>query len=292
MTHLPGQSVSVQDDEWGTKCASHPAVDAVKRICTESDSFGSEYANLCQTCCDERERAIKDKEEDPEQWETCKCGNREPCLISYRDMDEGMHGPVYEHCSKCHEKMNARIAKELDDEPDYPDYYNADDFIDRWEDDEPEPHYENLVENEFQIVADFLKREYQLSFAVKKTHSEKTSGSELSLVLEVKGNKAYKRINRRFQSFTAIDVCNGLIDVAELKDTLCDFTGDGIEVVILNRRVSDRKIEYRKAKPPIGFFDMVKLIKEGKRRRPSRNTTRHYVTPVYVIEIILAKVYY
>ena len=27
-------------------------------------------------------------------------------------MDEGMHGPVYEHCGDCHSKMNARIAEE------------------------------------------------------------------------------------------------------------------------------------------------------------------------------------
>lgn len=288
MTHLPGQSVSVQDDEWGTKCDSHPSVDAVKRICTESDSFGSEYANLCQTCCDEREQAINDKEEDPEQWETCKCGNREPSLISYRDMDEGMHGPVYEHCSKCHEKMNARIAKELDDEPDYPDYYNADDFIDRWEDDEPEPHYEDLSDEQLDIVVDYLKREWNLNF-VKKEHTGKSGDMTRSIVLDINGVKAYKRVHKQFRRFIAADVDNELIDAIELKEAICE-DGSDIDTAILCRRISDRKIEGSKRAPALSFAQIVQHAQAKKKIK--RKLSKEFITPIYSIELTLAKVYY
>jgi len=127
MYPLPGKTVSVEDDEWGKFCymEGHHERPAVRRLCVEADSFGAEFHNMCQECWDEHLQNKEDIKNDPEQWETCKCGNREPSLISYRDMDEGMHGPVYEHCSKCHEKMNARIAEEeayYDDHDDYDDY--------------------------------------------------------------------------------------------------------------------------------------------------------------------------
>lgn len=113
MHHVVGQFVPVSaDDAWGDKCDHHPLVVAVKRICTEADSFGCEYSNLCQVCLDEREKALEAIKNDPSKWERCKCGNSEPSLISYRDPDEGMSGPVYEHCSKCHEKWNEYWARE------------------------------------------------------------------------------------------------------------------------------------------------------------------------------------
>ena len=154
MAHVPGQVVSVQEDEWGTDCENHSDRKAVKRICSEADSFGAEYMNFCQECWDNYQQSLKEKEEDPEQWDTCpECKKAAPRLISYRDMDEGMYGPVYEHCGDCHSKMNARIAEEDAF------YDNDDDYYPEPECDyEPEPHYEDLVENEFQIVADYLKR--------------------------------------------------------------------------------------------------------------------------------------
>lgn len=132
MAHLPGQNVSIQDDEWGTTCHHHPEIKATHRICSEDDSFGAEYTNMCDECWDVRTAAIQAIADDETQWETCKCGNREPELIQYRDMDEGMHGPVYEHCSGCHAKMNARIEAEYGDVDD-DEYYDEcceDDFAD------------------------------------------------------------------------------------------------------------------------------------------------------------------
>ena len=291
MAHLPGQSVSVQDDEWGTKCDDHPEVDATHRICTESDSFGSEYANLCGVCWDQRQAAIEARSEDPDQWETCKCGNREPSLISYRDYEEGMHGPVYEHCSKCHEKMNARIAKELEDDRDYPypDYYNADDFIDMHEFDEPEACYEGMDEEGLQALAGYLKSEYNLPFVIKKTTSKETGKEELSIILEVADGRAFKRINKRFDSFKYIDLDNNLISVNSLKEAMCG-TADDIEVTILNRRISDRKIEGSKRTPALSMGELIQLARDEKRVK--RKVAKEFITPVYAIEIILAKVYW
>ena len=64
--HLPRQSVSIQDDEWGTFCYTHHHIKATHRICSEADSFGAEYYNMCDECWDEYQAAIKAKLEDPE----------------------------------------------------------------------------------------------------------------------------------------------------------------------------------------------------------------------------------
>lgn len=285
MAHVPGQVVSIQEDEWGTDCENHSDRKAVKRICSEADSFGAEYMNFCQECWDSYQQGLKEKEEDPEQWDTCpECKKAAPRLISYRDMDEGMHGPVYEHCGECHSKMNARIAEEDA-------FYDNDDgyYPEPECGYEPEPHYEDLVENEFQIVADYLKREYQLPFIIKKKDIKKTGGMELSLVLEVKGVKAYKRMNKRFQSFVNIDTGNGLIDVTELKDALCGTAND-IDVSILNRRISDRKIEGSKRVAPRTLGQLINMARDGKRTK--LKLAKEFITPVYAIEIILAKVYW
>ena len=61
--HLPGQSVSIHDDEWGTFCYIHNDIKATHRICSEADSFGAEYYNMCNQCWDERQAAIQAKKE-------------------------------------------------------------------------------------------------------------------------------------------------------------------------------------------------------------------------------------
>jgi hypothetical protein len=241
--------------------------------------------NFCQECWDNYQQGLKEKEEDPEQWDTCpECKKAAPRLISYRDMDEGMHGPVYEHCGECHSKMNARIAEEDAFYDNDDDYYPEPEW-----DYEPEPHYEDLVESEFQIVADYLKREYQLPFIIKKKDIKKTGGMELSLVLEVKGVKAYKRVNKRFQGFIDIGMDNGLIDVTELKDAICGIADD-IDVAILNRRISDRRIEGSKRANPWTLGQLINMAREGKRTK--LKLAKEFITLVYAIEIILTKVYW
>ena len=284
MAHVPGQVVALKDDAWGTTCEEHPDVPAIKRICSEADSFGAEYMNFCQPCWDNYQQGLKEKEEDPEQWDTCsECKKKAPRLISYRDMDEGMHGPVYEHCEECHSKMNARIAEEdafYDDGDD--DYYPEPDY-----EPQPEPHYEDVSEDELQFVADYLKRQYELPFTVKKK-DKKTGESELSLILEVRGTKAYKRANRRFNSFKNIDVSNGLIDVMEVKEAVCG-SADDIDVTILNRCTHNRKIEGNRRNP----LTMTELMAIARSKlKTKRRIAKEFITPVYTIELILSKVYW
>ena len=284
MAHLPGQTMSVQEDEWGTDCENHSDRKAVKRICSEADSFGAEYMNFCQECWDNYQQGLKEKEEDPEQWDTCpECKKKAPRLISYRDMDEGMHGPVYEHCEECHSKMNARIAEEEA-------YYNDDDYDSGPDCDyEPEPHYSDVGESELQVLIDYLKSEYNLPFVIKKTTSKKTGKEELSIILEVADGRAFKRINKCFDSFKYIDLANNLINVNSLKEAMCG-TADDIEVTILNRRISDRKIEGSKRTPALSIGELIQLARDKKRVK--RKVAKEFITPVYAIEIILAKVYW
>lgn len=285
MAHVPGQVVALKDDAWGTTCEEHPDVPAIKRICSEADSFGAEYMNFCQPCWDNYQQGLKEKEEDPEQWDTCtECEKKAPRLISYRDMDEGMHGPVYEHCEECHSKMNARIAEEeayYDDDSDY--------YIEVDCDYQPDPHYEDVVKEELQTIVDYLKREYDLEFVIKDRVSKKTGSPNLSIVLEVKGKKAYQRINKRFKSFMERGLDNGLVDVKELKEAICG-TADDIDVTILNRRISDRKIEGSKRNPALSMGELIRLAQDKKRVK--YKLSKEFVTPIYSIELMFCKVYW
>lgn len=285
MAHVPGQVVALKDDAWGTTCEEHPDVPAIKRICSEADSFGAEYMNFCEPCWSEYQQSLKEKEEDPEQWERCpECKKNAPRLISYRDMDEGMHGPVYEHCEECHSKMNARIAEE-DAFYDNDDHYEPEPDIEY----EPEPHYEDVVKEELQIIAAYLKREYNLAFAIKEHVSKKKGKPDLSIALEVKGKKAYQRANARFRSFMTRDLDNGLIDAAGLKRAICG-TADDIEITILNRRISDRKIEGSKRTPALSMGELIRLAQDKKRIK--NKLSKEFVTPIYSIELMFCKVYW
>lgn len=286
MAHIPGQVVEIKQDAWGTNCEEHPDRPAFKRICSEADSFGAEYMNFCEPCWDEYQQSLKEKEEDPDKWDRCpECNKDAPRLISYRDMDEGMHGPVYEHCEECHSKMNTRIAEE-DAFYDNDDYYEPEPDIEY----EPEPHYEDVVKEELQTIVDYLKREYNLAFVIREHAISKVKGKpDLSIVLEIKGKKAYQRINTRFKSFIDRDLNNGLLDVKELKEAICG-TADDIEVSILNRRISDRVIEGSKQMPQPSFAKLVMMGLEGKRFK--NKLSKEFVTPIYSIEIMFCRVYW
>lgn len=284
MTYVTGQVVPVKDDVWGTTCDDHSDREAVKRICSEADSFGAEYMNFCQECWDDYQQGLKEKEEDPEQWDTCpECNTKAPRLISYRDMDEGMHGPVYEHCGDCHSKMNERIAEEDGF------YDNDDGYDDCFEPEyEREPHYEDLTKDELQHIADYLKREYHLPFVIRE-HGKDKGQPNLSLAIEIKGSKAYHRMNARFIHFVEMGIDNNLIDIAELKQEMCG-SADDIEVIILNHRITDRKIEGHKRAPNLSMGELVKLAESKKRIKPK--LAKEHITPVYRIELMLCKVYW
>lgn len=195
---LPGQSFSVKDDEWGTKCYTHHEVEATHRICTESDSFGSEFMNLCDECWNAHLAHKEKVKNDESLWETCKCGNREPRMIQYRDYEEGMHGPVYEHCSKCHERMNARIAEEEAQ------YDEDDDWNGGWEDDcydDPRDDYEppRLVPTSQEVI-DFVLRIMDTN-GFKGFKVECGDGIISGLVMNNLDIRAYKRIKTKLEDW-------------------------------------------------------------------------------------------
>jgi len=106
----------------GARCDDHPDRPAVARIQGETDSFGSELADLCQECLDAYN---KYREQAPKVAETCEwCGAVTTDCAHTRDVDEGMAGPVYMVCSACRRKQAERISEEMDalQSEDIPDY--------------------------------------------------------------------------------------------------------------------------------------------------------------------------
>lgn len=103
---LPGSSHLLPE---GTMCDDHPDVFAVKRLQGETDSFGSEMFDACQSCVDEQERYIKEARSGNCEW----CGKSSDHLSNRRDYDEGSCGPIYRVCLPCIRKQNDDDAAEL-----------------------------------------------------------------------------------------------------------------------------------------------------------------------------------
>ncbi len=116
---LPGSRHTLPD---GTMCDDHPNVPAVGRIQGETDSFGSEMYDLCQSCLDEVKK----------QRETDRCGQCDWCkseaqdLRDQRDFEEGLGGPVYRVCGACVKRQNDDINDELEASG----YFDYDDYED------------------------------------------------------------------------------------------------------------------------------------------------------------------
>ncbi len=108
VSSMPG---SLHDLPAGTMCDTHADVQAVKRLQTETDSFGCEYACLCQPCLDQHRvyAAARLAEERHCDW----CRGLKTGVRDHRDMDEGMSGPVYQVCGECRSKEAAAAAEEL-----------------------------------------------------------------------------------------------------------------------------------------------------------------------------------
>lgn len=78
------------------------------RVQGETDSFGSEMADLCRPCWD----ATKAHDTSG----TCEwCRADADALSPRRDVDEGMYGRVYYVCAACRERDDEAIRRELDE---------------------------------------------------------------------------------------------------------------------------------------------------------------------------------
>ncbi|MDO8425297.1 MAG: hypothetical protein Q7T01_02170 [bacterium] len=104
-TTLPGSVRRVPDGQACDDCYKP----ATHRVQGETDSFGAEWADLCDECgTRERERRRKDCAGNCD-W----CKEHTNALTSTRDYDEGTHGPVYHVCKWCCDKQQRALEEEL-----------------------------------------------------------------------------------------------------------------------------------------------------------------------------------
>lgn len=113
---LPGARRSPPE---GTMCDMHPDRPAIVRLQGETDSFGCEMHDLCTECLEE------EKKVEPDVGECDWCHSKNVVLRPRRDIDEGLHGPVYYVCIECVKKDEAAIQQEVD-QYDNGGYYDED----------------------------------------------------------------------------------------------------------------------------------------------------------------------
>lgn len=93
----------------GAMCDQHPNKPAVARIQGETDSFGSELNDLCQTCLDEMAAQVEQARTGMCEW----CNKSAVDLTNRRDVDEGMSGRVYRVCGACRRAELESLEEEL-----------------------------------------------------------------------------------------------------------------------------------------------------------------------------------
>jgi hypothetical protein len=109
-SYLPGQTLAVPP---GTCCDVHPDRAAVKRVVGETDSFGSELIDLCDSCAATLLEGIRRERAKPHVCDWCK-QEKEGCRPR-RDFEEGQGGPVYMVCPDCIRMESARLASDYGD---------------------------------------------------------------------------------------------------------------------------------------------------------------------------------
>lgn len=102
---LPGSLHKVPD---GVMCDNHNNVPALFRVQGETDSFGSEMADLCQECYDEYKA---DMDNYMTEAECERCGTVDGSVRISRDPEEGMCGPVYMMCIECRAEIHRNFCK-------------------------------------------------------------------------------------------------------------------------------------------------------------------------------------
>jgi len=100
---LPG---SVHKAEGSCDDCGQPAT---RRVQGETDSFGAEYADLCDACFEEERARRRANRAGNCDW----CDKHVDLRIWTRDYDEGMHGATYRVCKKCYDRQQAALTKEL-----------------------------------------------------------------------------------------------------------------------------------------------------------------------------------
>ena len=116
---LPGSRHSVSQ---GMKCDDCENT-ATRRIQGETDSFGCEYHDLCDTCA----ATVLPAGSEGGFCDFCKTDAER--LFPVRDPDEGMAGPVYFICRPCKDHKDERERAEAEE-------YWRDNYDPRYDDDD------------------------------------------------------------------------------------------------------------------------------------------------------------
>lgn len=82
---------------------------ATVRIQGETDSFGSEMADLCAECYAQMQASCLEVESTPSQCDWCH--TLASGCKTHRDFEEGMSGPVYMVCRACRKAELERLEE-------------------------------------------------------------------------------------------------------------------------------------------------------------------------------------
>ena len=108
---MPGQLCTVPI---GQMCDTHSDSQAIYRVISETDMFGSEMVDMCSDCytqySNEMEASRLERATGTCDW----CNNQSTTLSDHRDFEEGLGGKIYQVCKACIDKESARMDKELD----------------------------------------------------------------------------------------------------------------------------------------------------------------------------------
>ena len=115
ISSLPGSSHFVPDGQECDDCGAP----AVVRIQGETDSFGCEMFDLCESCAGQLKADMAPMNEGWCDW----CKQKATDLQPKRDYEEGINGPVYYVCSGCRERYDERIRVENEYDPYRDDWY-------------------------------------------------------------------------------------------------------------------------------------------------------------------------
>ena len=107
-TTLPGSGRAVPNKQTCDDCGAP----ATHRLQGETDSMGAEWADLCDSCYDKERERIRNEDRSGEcEW----CAEFSPRLFFTRDtLGEGLHGPVYQVCSRCIKRRDDAIDREYE----------------------------------------------------------------------------------------------------------------------------------------------------------------------------------
>ena len=108
--NLPGYTRKLTTPSTCERCGA----EASFRMQGETDSFGCEYLDLCESCLN------KTREEMHSQ--PCECCGSTEKVRPWRDPEEGLCGPVYELCQSCRQRRDQEFLAYMGEEEDPSDY--------------------------------------------------------------------------------------------------------------------------------------------------------------------------